>query len=148
DARLARHVVERRAGGAAQRDACAHGVDDALRAFPRELAGLGRGLHGPDASWPASQRPADSLRPNDEGAPWGALAYSEMRSASGRRRCLGFGRGRGGSGRGGVVELLLGPEQCVQHLRAQALAEGEREPGADRQQQELAAETALALALR
>ena len=41
DAGLARDVVERRAGGAAPRDARAHRVDDALRLVAREAARAG-----------------------------------------------------------------------------------------------------------
>src|SRR4051812_36668957 len=59
------------------------------------------------------------------------------RGPRGRRRR----RGRGG----GVVELLLGAEQRVQDLGAQVRAERERQAGADAQEQQLAAEAALAL---
>src|SRR5437660_12015064 len=94
-------------------------------------------------------RPArgEAVAENEEGAPRGALVKAGVAVASGRRRRLGLGRRRGRDGRGGVVELLLGPEQRIEHLRAQALAERERQPGADRQQQELAAQAPLAPAL-
>src|SRR6516225_12217840 len=47
-----------------------------------------------------------------------------------------------------VVELLLRAEQQVEHLRAQALAQRDREHTRDREQQQRASEAAAAAALR
>src|SRR4051795_8574529 len=57
-------------------------------------------------------------------------------------------RGRRGGRRGGVLELLLGAEQRVQDLLAQALGEGEREAGGDQAEQHEPAEATAALLLR
>src|SRR5215217_8368435 len=65
--------------------------------------------------------------------------------------CRGAGgrlRRRRGGGRRGVLELLLGPEQRVEDLLAQALGEREREPGADDAHQQELADAAAALLLR
>src|SRR5918995_511587 len=74
-----------------------------------------------------------------------------------RRTLSGSGRGAGGAGGrlrrrrpargGGVLELLLGTEQGVQDLLAQALGEREREPAADQPEHQDAPEAALALLL-
>src|SRR4051794_39306914 len=55
--------------------------------------------------------------------------------------------GRGGGGRRGVLELLLGAEQRVQDLLAQALGERERQARADDPHEHDAAEATAALAL-
>src|SRR5438552_12554044 len=80
----------------------------------------------------------------------------ERRPAGRLRRCVGlvaplggaYGRGRLRRGRGRrrrVLELLLGTEQRVEELGAKALAQGERESSADREDQELAAEATTPL---
>src|SRR4030081_3067115 len=53
-----------------------------------------------------------------------------------------FPNGAAPAGRRRVLELLLGAEQRVEHLRAQLLAAGERDAAAEREHQQLAAETA------
>src|SRR5262245_44646563 len=65
---------------------------------------------------------------NARGAPAGAPRYD----SDGCRARLDGGAVRSGARRGGaVVELLLLAEQRVEHLRAQALAERERDRRAD-----------------
>ena len=64
------------------------------------------------------------------------------------RRLAAAGVGRRRRGGRAVVELLLGAEQQVEHLRAKALAERERERAADRDQQQRAAEAAAPAAAR
>ncbi len=70
--------------------------------------------------WLAGQQ----RRRRPAGRPPGYGGHSDARS--GRRRGR-LGR-RGGRRVGGVVELLLGAEQRVEHLVAQALADGDRRP--------------------
>src|SRR2546422_4115424 len=75
-------------------------------------------------------------------APHGAPSKTRCeRAPLGRGRGLGGGRGRRG---GAVVELLLGAEQRIEHLLAQALAQCERKTGADRNDQQPATHAALA----
>ena len=78
----------------------------------------------------------------EKGAPKGALRVTSPRRAARSsslacrrvtvsRAAGGLSRRRRCGRRGGVLELLLGAEQRVQNLLAQALGEGERQPGAD-----------------
>ena len=67
----------------------------------------------------------------------GALSEASGRGTGG---CTGWRRG----GRG-VLELLLGAEQRVEHLLAQALGDGERDRAADDAEQQDATEAAAAL---
>src|SRR6202035_5374480 len=63
-----------------------------------------------------------------------AIILEDELSGSGRRRARGSGLRR--SRRRAVVELLLGTEQEVEDLRAQALAEGHRQSTRDGNQQQ------------
>src|SRR3954453_23475353 len=83
---------------------------------------------------------------HERGRPGGALSYAEPKpwlGAGGHRLAC-----RSGRRRGRVVELLLGPEERVEDLVAQALAQGDRGAGADdAEEQELAEAAPLALLL-
>src|SRR5439155_9475636 len=68
-------------------------------------------------------------------------------SLRGRARRLCRRPRRGGGGRG-VLELLLGTEQRVEHLLAQTLGESERSARADQEQDHPAAPAAPLLCLR
>src|SRR4051794_34548558 len=81
---------------------------------------------------------ARSLRQTKEGARWAPSRSGPSRRRRRRRR-------RGGGGRL-VVELLLRPEERVEHLVAQALAEAQRQAGTDDADQQELAEPAAALA--
>ena len=92
---------------------------------------------------PRSRPPRGAL--NDERRPEGRLLKCRGLVAP-----LGgaYGRGRRRRARGRrrrVLELLLGTEQRVEHLGAELLAGGERESGAEADDQQLAAEAAALL---
>src|SRR4051812_7226218 len=88
----------------------------------------------------------------EKGARLGALQSATQDSAPCQATLRGAARGRlrrrCGGRRGGVLELLLGAEQRVQDLLAQALGERERDPAADEAEQQDATEAAAALLLR
>ena len=142
DAGLARDVVEGRAGGAAPRDAAC--------ASPRRCAAPSR----PTASARrrSRRRGAAALAGAllhgvglcDDGVHGGGHRVAVSSRISRRRR---LGAGSAGSGGRAVVELLLGAEQQVEHLRAQALAERDREHAGDGEQQQRASHAAAAAAL-
>src|SRR3954453_17396130 len=78
-----------------------------------------------------------------EGAPSPTSKPKRWLRAGGHRLA-----GRSGGCRGGVVEHLLGPEEHVEDLIAQTLAQGDRRAGADdAQDQQLAEAAPLALVL-
>ena len=131
DAGLAGDVVEGRAGRPPLGDAVAHRVDDALRLLARQRA-LGRaGLRVDAVVRLRAQRCCSRVSGAQRCSP-GCRAQAFTPAGSGVRR-------RGGRA---VVELLLGPEQEVEHLRAQALVERDREHRAEGDQQQRAAEPA------
>ncbi len=128
DAGLLRDHVERRAGGAATRR---RWRASRLRcAWPSRPRAAGVSRPPPwcaELSWPASRDAGLAQAPGTTKAPRRAPSNSRMdRAALGSadrlRCCSGAVRRRRGGGRG-VLELLLGTEQTVEHLLAQALAE-------------------------
>src|SRR5688572_18829962 len=118
DARLARDDVEGRPRCSALADAGAHGGHDALRLVTVELALLGSGgLHAPNLAGRPAHGQAAPRSPERERRPAGRLL--EPRGAARRLRLCGLPAWlvlRGG--RGGVLELLLGSEERVEHLLA------------------------------
>src|SRR5260221_10816041 len=112
-ARLARHVLKGGAGGAALGDALAHRVDDALRLFPAQLALFGCSLHE------SSLRRGRAYRP----------AAAALRAVYARRA--------------GVLELLLGAEEGIQHGLASVLADHQRDHAGHQAVEDQAGKAAL-----
>ncbi len=82
---------------------------------------------------------------NDEGAPRGAFGHNDPAAGrSARGRVL---RRSDGRRVGAVVELLLGTEERVEHLVAQALGHGDGDDATDDRDEQELAEAALALRL-